>query len=184
MDIEAIISDSGRDLVIEEDFNALGLDLSKMDDNDVEKVVKTLVYFRLNTLQNKPKAVAYNIAFNLELDSKVASARACSLEKNNTYKSIAYAMGLDIHLTMVGDRLKVLQRMADIAQDTGVMERDSINAAEVFLKYTQAPEQKEVVDDRGLEIMAEIVSKIDDKHKSDAKQLEMLSIEDIIDVDS
>lgn len=181
--IEKYVSDLGQQIVSKDDISNLGFNINEMKEKDIQRLVKNIAYFRLVHLQHKKKSDAYNIAFGRNDKPTVASAKANGIERANTFKLVSKFMGLDLNLTFMADRLRVLSKLVETATSDDVLPRDAINASEIFLKYTDATvDDTEDRANKAVEILNEIVKKVDDKHKEEADRFEGMSVEDIIDV--
>ncbi len=166
-----------------DDVKNLGFDVAKLSQAHTDKLFRTIAYYRLTTSIKDPysKTDAYLLAFSGVYDPAItrnsASARACSLEKNTSYKTIASYMTKDIDLLFASERTQVLKKMASIALN-GHYDRDKIGAAKVFLENTAPPELLEQVNNKD-EVLVEIIeaftTKLDEKVSG-----ELLSIEAII----
>lgn len=182
--IEDYIKDVGQEIVCKDDILNLGLTIDKMKEKDIQRLVNTIAYFRLVNLQRKRKSEAYNIAFRKNDRSAVASAKANAVERGNTFKMVSRYMGLDLNLTFMTDRLSVLSKLAQTALSDDVHPRDAVSASEVFLKYTDVMvDETEERASKAVEVLADLINKVDKKREIEVEELKGMSVEDIIDVE-
>ena len=156
-----------KTLATTSDIKNLGIDTTKLSPSNLDKLLRTVAYYRMTTSIDKPfsKTDGYLLAFEGTYDPSIsrnsAAARACSIEKNTSYKTIASYMTKDIDLLFASDRTRVLQEMASIALG-GTYDRDKIAAAKVFLEHTAPPELLEKEDNTD-EVLVDIIEAFTEK---------------------
>lgn len=118
---------------------------------DLAKLAKILLYIKYRFALEYNRADAYRKTFNEQLseirDDKEANRRAKLLENSALFNKIYRLFGISAYVAFAFERIEVLREAYRISMDNTVNIRERSKYMDIFLKYTDKPEEGKVIED-------------------------------------
>jgi len=159
----------------------------EVQDRDLPKLVKTMVYIRQRFIYRKTRFEAFKIAFperfNKDLTRMTIETKARRVEEYKIYKRLVALLSTSLYISYALDRMDVLDIALDKIRDEDVNDRSKVEYMKVFLQETRKPEgNTELEVNVNLQQNNINISSIEDKMSEVGSKLDGLDANKVLEV--